>query len=208
MTQLHGCDVSHYQAPGLVDWQTQDFGIVKFTDGTRCDKRSLEHVARIREAGKIVGGYHFCRVDSKPAAQVEAFRAVAGGANLGCGDILPCIDLEDYPGHKLAPADSPALEAIARGLEDLYGGVIVYTSRLFWTRLGKPAWILERPLWVAHYSAEGSTSLLRAPATPANMSWRIWQCRVGPLDRAVQNSRHPRAVDQNLATDPLPLIGE
>lgn len=207
MTLLQGCDVSHYQGPSLVDWATQDFGIVKFTDGIRKTKRSIEHIAKIRAAGKVAGGYHFCRVDSTPDAQIEAFWAVARDAGLGCGDLLPCIDIEDYPGHAIAPSDSPAFEAIAVGFEALFGGVVVYTSRRYWAQIGKPSWILSRPLWVAHYPAEGSTSLLQAPATPANMPWRIWQCRVGPLGNSVQDSKHPKAVDQNIATNPLPLIG-
>lgn len=204
MSLLRGCDVSDYQLPTLVDWSTQDFGIVKATDGKRRMKRTVEHVQRIRSAGKLVGLYHFLRSDQSVEAQADAF----GLALQECGgiDIAPALDVEDYPGHKIGPDDAQTASAFL----DRFPGVqwMIYISNQDWLRMGKPSWMLDHPLWVPHYPANGSTSLLKGPSTPNGAAWRIWQCRVGPLDRALQHDKHPKAVDQNLAVDPLPRYGE
>lgn len=207
MTLLYGCDVSTYQSPALVDWTKRDFGIVRATYGTSRDKRALEHVARIRGAGKTVGLYHFFRADQAVAKQADTFLQVAHEAGLGPGDILPCIDVEDFPGHQLGPGDTMALAAFEAALKG-FGGVVYYVTQRDWHRLGKPAWMLEKPLWVAHYPSKGSTKPLAKPATPNAAPWRIWQWLVGPLGVSLQQHDHPQAVDQNVATSPLPTIGE
>jgi len=211
VTLLTGCDVSKFQHPSLVDWGRQDFGIVRATYGTSIDKSSTEHVKRIRAAGKVVGMYHFFRADQDPHKQFDAFASTARSCGLTAGDLLPCIDIEDFPGHSVGadPAtDVRVCKEFARRLQSEYGGSIIYTTQRDWHRLGKPGWFLEHPLWVAHYPRKGSTSPLTRPATPANAPWRIWQCLVGPLGQNLQAHDHPQAVDQNLATDPLPLVGE
>lgn len=208
MSLLRGCDVSVFQSPGLVDWRAQDFGIARATYGTKADKTALEHVKRIRAAGKTVGLYHFFRADQAVTAQVDAFAAVATAAGLTAGDLLPCIDVEDYPGHTIGPLDVPSLTLLDEQIRNHFGGSIIYTTQRDWHRLGKPAWYLERPLWVAHYPKAGSTLPLANAATPAGVPWRIHQCIVGPIVAGgwKQDPTNPIAVDQNLALSPLPLI--
>jgi GH25 family lysozyme M1 (1,4-beta-N-acetylmuramidase) len=218
VTMLHGCDVSTFQSPGLVDWTKQDFGIVRATYGTRPDAKTVQHVERIRAAGKVVGLYHFFRPDQNIDAQVEEFCKQAEACNLFTGDMLPCVDIEDYPDKfsgstavhwaPVAPAWVDTLARLVENLEVRFGGSILYVTQRDWHRLGKPEWVLERPLWVANYPGKGATSPLKAPATPAGKPWRIWQWLVGPLDKQLQDHTSSRAVDQNVATSPLPLIGD
>lgn len=206
MTLLKGCDVSVFQAPTLVPWRDYDFGICRATYGKSPDKKVLQHVEAIRNGGAVLGLYHFFRADQDVDQQYDVFRSVAQQAGLGVGELLPCIDIEDFPGHTIGPADAPKAEAFAARCDTDFGGAIIYITQRDWHRLGKPAWVLDRPLWVAHYPGKGSTSILTKPATPNGAPWRIWQCMVGRLGTGTQDHTDKLAVDQNLASDPLPLI--
>lgn len=206
MTLLKGCDVSVFQAPSMVNWRDFDFGIARATYGKSPDKRVRSHAESIRKGGAVLGLYHFFRADQDPYEQSDAFREVAAGVNLGVGDMLPCVDVEDFPGHTISPADLPTLFMFVDNCRIEFGGAIIYITQRDWHRLGKPEWILKYPLWVAHYPGKGSTSILSKPATPNGAPWRIWQCMVGPLGQSLQKHDDPKAVDQNLASDPLPLI--
>ena len=216
MTLLYGCDVSTFQAPGLVDWTKKDFGIVRATYGTRADGKCVSHVERIRAAGKTVGLYHFFLPKVDATAQIDAFSKMADAARLGPGDMLPCIDIEDYPNKfsgstpigyaSVSTSWEDTLLMLVEAFEKVFGGTILYVTQRDWARLGKPSWVLQRPLWVANYPGKGATSPLKAPATPGGCPWRIWQWLVGPLDKQLQDHTDPRAVDQNIASSPLPLI--
>jgi hypothetical protein len=228
--RLYGCDVSDYQDPKLVDWTKQDFGIVKATDGKRSMRKTFFHVERIRAAnvsaptvknpgfvsvyeprGCVLGLYHFLRADSSIQDQFQAFANVAIACKLGAGDLFPCIDIEDYPGYSLdrdPQGHAERAREFALFCRETFGGAILYIKAYDWKRLGKPGWMLEYPLWVAHYPREGSTQHLIAPAAIAGRSYRIWQRMVGPLGQTLQKSKDPRAVDQNIATAPLPLIAD
>lgn len=216
MSLLYGCDVSTFQSPGLVDWRTKDFGIVRATYGTRIDGKCVQHAERIRAAGKTLGLYHFFLPKQDLAKQLDAFLKVADEAKFGAGCILPCIDIEDYPDKfsgntptHYAPVSPEWCEPLAEfvaDLDGLFGGCVLYVTQRDWARLGKPSWVLQRPLWVANYPRKGATSPLKAPATPGGCPWRIWQWLVGPLNKQLQDHTDPRAVDQNVASNPLPLI--
>lgn len=209
MPILTGCDVSVFQPSLLVDWRGYDFGIVRATYGKNPDKSTLAHVARIRVAEKKVGLYHFFRADQPVQAQFDAFVDRCEACKIGAGDIVPAVDVEDFPGHTIGPNDVAALSQFCELLRSQFDCLpLIYITQRDWHRLGKPAWVLDHPLWVAHYPGYGSTSPLAKPATPNGAPWRIWQCLVGPLDRRIQKHDDPKAVDQNFASDPLPLIAE
>lgn len=212
-----GCDVSTFQAPGLVPWSNYDFGIVRSTYGVRRDKKTEQHAARIREAGIPLGLYHFFLPNQSIEDQIAKFLEVASLVKLGEGDILPCIDVEAYPDQfkgtvpthwvDVCPAWEPKLLEFAKGLEEKFGQCVFYITQRDWHLLGKPEWVLKCPLWVAHYPKTGSTSPLAKPATPGNKAYAIWQYLVGPLGKTLQDPLTAGAVDQNIANE-LPLIGE
>ena len=209
MTLLTGCDVSVYQPLALVDWSRQDFGIARATYGKSPDKSTVGHIERIRKAGKKVGLYHFFRADQAVDLQFAAFWSRCVDCSITTGDIVPAIDVEDFPSHTIGPSDINALRVFCNLISGAFGcKPLIYITQRDWHRLGKPAWILEHPLWVAHYPGYGSLSPLAKPATPNGAPWRVWQCLVGPLDRRIQKHNDPKAVDQNFASDPLPTIGE
>jgi len=216
MTILRGCDVSTFQAPTLVDWSKQDFGIVRATYGTRKDGKAKLHADKIRAAGKVLGLYHFFLPNTDLQAQLDAFCEVANTVSLHDGDILPCVDIEAYPDKfngsvpthyaPVAPAWNDTLVKFVKLLQLEFGGFMPYITQRDWAMLGKPDWVLTRPLWVANYPKKGSTSPLKAPATPGNRPYAIWQLMVGPLGKSLQDASSPVAVDQNITSGPLPLI--
>jgi GH25 family lysozyme M1 (1,4-beta-N-acetylmuramidase) len=216
MTILRGCDVSTFQSPALVNWSNYDFGIVRSTYGSRVDGKVEQHASKIRAAGKTLGLYHFFLPKTGIQAQLDAFCSVAKKVSLGDGDILPCVDIEAYPDQfkgavathwaQVDPSWNEPLVEFVMLLEKEFGRSIPYITQRDWSLLGKPEWVLQRPLWVANYPKKGSTSPLKAPATPGLRPYAIWQLMVGPLNKTLQDHTSPVAVDQNIAPAPLPLI--
>jgi hypothetical protein len=184
MDHSYGIDVSHYQstvAPGGVPWSLLkqsgcSFAMVRATYGTSRDERATEHVRAARAVGMAVGLYAFFRIAQPVTDQLAAFCAQALACGIRVGDIAPACDIEDdgSTGPKVVPAWADAAAVFVGGLVANFGETLVYITQRDFGRLGKPAWVLDRPLWVAHYSAAAK------PATPAGADWAIWQHRVGP----------------------------
>jgi hypothetical protein len=60
--------------------------------------------------------------------------------------------------------------------------------------------VLERPLWVAHYTQASK------PATPGNKPYAIWQRTVGPYNPdGPGGAIKPMLLDQNVSDGPLPM---
>lgn len=191
----------------MVNWASLDFGIVRATYGKWADPQAAFHMAQIRAGKAVPGLYAFFRGDQDPTEQADTFFKVAQLVHLGAGDLIPWVDVEDFPGHQIGPSDMAALENFVDQLDSLFAcSVGIYISQRFWHQLGKPAWILDRPLWVPHYPKEGATQPLAKPATPNGVPWRIWQRMVGPLGQQLQAPKHPRAIDQDVAIAPLPVL--
>ncbi len=209
MSRMYGCDVSHYQstkAPGGVPWsllaQTARFVIVRATYGTFRDPAMVDHVRAARAVGMKVGLYHFFRPTQSVDAQLAAFCAQALACGLRAGDIAPALDLEDDPKvSEISPAwEAPAREMIDRLVAN-FGEAMVYITQRDFGRMGKPSWILDRPLWTAHYTGAPK------PATPGNKACAIWQHRVGPYAAdGPGGAFKPMVLDQNRADGPLPLV--
>jgi hypothetical protein len=199
-----------------VNWNNYDFGIAKATYGARKDAKTVLHAEKIRAAGKTLGIYHFFLPNTAVQAQLDAFYEVATAVSLGDGDIVPCIDIEAYPDKfkgkvpthycQVSPSWAEPLTEFIYQIEKRFGSCMPYITQLDWSLLGKPSWLLQRPLWVAHYPKIGSTVPLKAPATPGNRPYTIWQLMVGPLGKSLQDPQNPAAVDQNVSNGPLPLI--
>lgn len=180
-SQQYGVDVSHYQAPnapGGIRWSALaasgcSFAMVRATYGTSRDPSAAQHVAQARAAGIAVGLYHFFRFSQSITDQLAAFGSVALACAIRVGDIAPAIDIEDDGGPVL-PSWSDSACVLAQGMTANFGDCTIYITQRGFGELGKPAWVLERGLWVAHYTGAP------APATPGNADWDMWQHRVGP----------------------------
>ena len=207
MTRAFGVDVSHFQnttAPAGVSWTTigqkSSFAIVRATYGTSKDASAVAHVKNARAAGLQVGLYHFFRSTQSVADQLDAFCAQAIACGVGMGDIAPALDVEDDLTAKLDPSWETGISALTDGLLTEFGECMIYITQRDFGRLGKPAWILDRPLWVAHYTQAAK------PATPGNKPCAIWQRTVGPYNPGGPGGAiKPMLLDQNVADGPLPL---
>jgi lysozyme len=205
---LAGIDVSHYQSPSAVPWQALAdagaFCIVRATYGTKRDEMASNHVSRARAHGVRVGVYHFFRASLPVRAQLDAFREAAFAADYGKPlDVVPAIDWEDDGKAPIAPEHAPLAEELCGEVAQAFGQVpLLYITQRDWSRVGRPLWALNYPLWVAHYS---SASRLQ-PATPAGAPWAIWQHRVGPFDlKGPHGYYSPALYDHNVANF-LPLL--
>jgi hypothetical protein len=125
---------------------------------------------------------------------------VAWSCKVGSGDIIPALDIEDDLTAKLDPSWSEKASAVIDGLMIEFGDAMVYITQRDFGRLGKPAWVLDRPLWVAHYTNAA------APATPGDKPFTIWQRRVGPFaPDGLGGAIKPMLLDQNVCDVALPL---
>jgi len=205
---LHGCDISEFQAPHLIP-QMIDFAIVRATFGRRKDKRAPAHVAalRKREACRI-GLFHFFTDFDPVDEQLCAFSEMAEQCEIGVGDIVPHVDVEDTTGkgsNPPVPAWCSPLFALNVALRDIFGASGHYVSQHDWLLLGSPPWMLEGSLWVPHWRRTPGL-----PASPGGVTPRIWQYGVGPWNprkfAAVDGWKHPKAIDHDCVITELPLI--
>jgi GH25 family lysozyme M1 (1,4-beta-N-acetylmuramidase) len=198
-------DVSHHQDPAAVPWEEMRGRVshvyVRGTYGMRPDERFGEHVSRARGIGAQVGGYHFYRRTQSAGAQIEAFLAVCRNAGVGPGDLAPALDLEAEPGQHVDPSWDTGARAASDILTRLCGESLVYVTRADWHLLGAPAWVLHRPLWVAHYTPRP------APASPGGQRPVMWQHRVGPFFPEGAGGVFdgpPMVLDQSRVLEPVP----
>lgn len=201
----HGVDVSHHQSPDSVPWKhvamESSFAYVRATYGTAKDRATAKHVERARGVGMRVGLYHFFRMVQNITDQLRALKEQAEACAYGVGDLAPVLDIEDDPKvADVAPAWSESAAQVASAIRAHFGECVVYITQRDWGRLGRPRWVLDRPLWVAHWTSA------EKPATPGGRPWALWQYRVGPYVAGGPGGVHaPQALDHNWATEPLPV---
>ena len=180
---LYAIDVSHHQSPRALDWAGMraagcDLCIVRLTYGTRKDELAKEHAKLARDNGFAIGAYTFARPTQPVADQYQAFWEAAEAIGYGkVEDVIPALDIEDdTASHPIGPEHAAFFEEFAALFQGAQGAYAYITQR-DWGRLGKPGWVLEMPLFVAHYASPTR----KEPATPNGMPWDIWQHRVGPF---------------------------
>lgn len=210
MNKPYGIDVSHHQNPASLPWpvfaESSSFCIVRGSYGTMKDRVTLEHLKRARAFGLKTGLYHFYRPSQDPGDQLAVFRLQLDAARIVEGDIVPTIDVEadplPKPGMHVDLTWQAGVRFMLDALVEQYGDAMVYITQREFGMLGKPAWLLERPLWVAHYTGAAK------PATPGNKAAVIWQHRVGPYvpNGAGGYVKERPELDQNRLLGELPLV--
>jgi hypothetical protein len=210
MTNRYGIDVSQWQdpaAPAGYPWpllsERASFSIARASYGTRPDARAQAHTQAARLEAMQVGLYHFFCVKQPIVAQLDVFCAVAVKCGIGAGDILPALDVEDDGPNKVGPDWEPLVRQAVDLLSSEFGGAMLYLTQAAWIQMGRPAWMLEHPLWVAHYTNAPK------PLSPGDLRPAIWQNRVGPFNPGApfvaREATRPNAIDHNVAVDALPL---
>lgn len=219
MTIGYCIDVARHQDPATLPWNLYrgnvDAVIVRMTNGVTLDRRAIAHAAKTREIGAKLGAYSFFRSEQPIGDQFAALQVATDSCHLTASDIVPALDIEDDEpnGNLIAPAWSSKAEDLAGRIVEEWGDCLIYVTQRDFGRLGKPEWVLHRPLWCANYR-EGK------PATPAGMPCVMWQHRVGnfwpagpggAFDGPKQPKSPPKAIapliDQSRILAPLPLVG-
>ncbi|MDP4098976.1 glycoside hydrolase family 25 protein [Paenibacillus sp. P96] len=174
-TDAEGIDASRYQ--GSINWRKvradgKSFAFVKASQGQSYVDPTFEtNVKGAKEAGVLIGAYHFLDATSVSAARLEArhfaevLERVGGAAVL---DLPPVLDYETNPAGLSKSAISSVAKAFLTDLEDLTGNrPIIYSgnsfSSNFDTSLG------SYKLWVARYSTSTPYD------SPAWKQWDFWQ---------------------------------
>lgn len=209
-----GIDLSHHQVAASQPWSRYerkvDFVICRASyGGLLRDRQVVQHMQHARAIGAKVGLYQFFRPTQSVDQHWDQLRAVADLVRLGEGDIVPALDIEQDPlpgphGIPVSPAWAPKCEELVGRIVEAFGDAMVYITQREWGLLGKPRWVLARPLWVAHYTGAAK------PATPDDVEPTIWQYRVGPFDPQGPGGydKAKPELDHNRGLKPLPLIGQ
>jgi hypothetical protein len=182
------------------------FLYVRATYGTTKDRRVREHFARAKDAGIPVGLYAFFRATQTVTDQIDVLDEVAELVDYGPGDLVPALDIEKDVSRVVEPWWSTPAQVLTQLMMAHWGECLIYMTQREWADMGKPHWVLERPLWVAHWTKD------LEPATPGHRPWTMWQYRVGPFDPDTDNrkteAKHPKALDHNMARQLLTIRHE
>ena len=171
-------ELSHWQR--YVDFaRAKEAGIaaaiLKASEGVGgVDPRYAERAAAARQAGLLLGAYHFLD-GSDGVAQAEHFLATAG-ADGDCAGLLLALDFEPDPAGASATPDIAA--AAAAHIRDRLGRwPVLYVGR---STLTEPHELLARcPLWLPEYGD-------RPVCPPGWRQWVLWQHTDGRLGASPQ----------------------
>jgi len=152
---LYGIDISKWQeqTPSLAG---KSFVFIRASIGIMTDERYSQHYQNVREAGLVVGAYHFNATELSVKEQVETFLAKAKDA-----DIL-ALDVE---GPEMQFTDAQARSFIYQ---------VHQAGRkigLYHSLSGYPRDLGQDFRWVAAWRV-----------IPPDINWDFWQYRGSPLD--------------------------
>jgi GH25 family lysozyme M1 (1,4-beta-N-acetylmuramidase) len=168
---LHGMDVSAYQS-STYDTEGAAFVFIKTTEGRSYVNPKLgAQTARARDAGLVVGFYHFLW-PGNTGAQAEYF---VKHAPLKAGDIL-AVDWETTSeGTHASNADK---DLFIRKVKDLRPAhqVVLYTNRDYWLNVDTTSYAGDG-LWIADYVPAGKPRI--------KARWRFHQYTSEPHDKNV-----------------------
>jgi len=166
--EVHGIDVSHYQAQ--INWDTISqqnisFAFVKATEGaTHVDTLFSHNWTEMDRVGLKRGAYHFFRPQTSPVAQAQNF---IEQVKMNDGDLPPVLDVEvrdDISKRRLIDAVRTWLIIV----ETRYDvKPILYTNIKFYNRY-LAGHFNEYPIWIARYNTI-------EPRLACGREWDFWQ---------------------------------
>jgi GH25 family lysozyme M1 (1,4-beta-N-acetylmuramidase) len=174
---LHGVDVSSHNPS--YDPKGLDFVIVKATEGrSYVNPRRADQAAKAREAGCVVGFYHFLRAGRglRPARIAAQARYFVKHCEARDGDIL-ALDWETDP--KGRRATSAQKDKFLREVKKLRPGhrVLLYVNSSLWKDPGTTDHVGDG-LWIADYREAGEPRI-------GDDEWLFHQYTSKPLDKNV-----------------------
>lgn len=170
MNLVEGVDVSHWQKPQ--DWHKhkadgKQFVFVKATEGVGyVDPMFKAHVQGARNAGLLVGAYHFFRPSLPYAIQAEHFLTTCSAVTL---DLPPALDMETMDNASAEAVTVSSLLWLAEVGTSVRKTPIVYSGLYFINGLHNPRGFAKYPLWIPQYRN-------RMPTLPLPYTkWTFWQ---------------------------------
>jgi GH25 family lysozyme M1 (1,4-beta-N-acetylmuramidase) len=185
-TTIEGIDVSHWQ--NTINWTAvagagKKFAIIKASDGQvqtdgtlYIDPLFATNHAKAKAAGLWTGAYHFARPGANANDAIIEADHFAAVANLGAGDLMPALDLEDSGGLSVTALQAWVTSFVDEVTARVGARPMIYTSPAFWKKyMGDSRALADagyKTLWIAHW---GVTS----PTIPASNwgghGWTFWQ---------------------------------
>ncbi len=176
---ITGIDVSKYQ--GKIDFKkVKAAGIhyvfVRATEGiTYQDAFIKQNIEEAREAGLVIGAYHFYETDDDPVSQLNNFTSMV---TLQAGDLPPVVDIEKL--HDNDQIDlTQNIQTYLNGLERHYKiKPIIYSGKNFANKYITT--FSDYPLWLAEYQS-------LYPTLPQGWDkWTFWQySQTGKVDGVI-----------------------
>lgn len=172
---VQGVDVSSYQ--GSIDWEmiaskNLQFAFIKATEGSGfVDSFFEQNFHGARNAGLVVGAYHFFSFDSPGKTQADNFIRTVPKVD---GTLPPVIDLEFYGAYSTKEQAPPSQEVVLEQLQILltrlsehYGQQpIIYTTEKMYDQYLNGV-DLACDFWISDVISE--------PSLPDGKPWRFWQ---------------------------------
>ncbi|MEO0228325.1 MAG: GH25 family lysozyme [candidate division WOR-3 bacterium] len=174
---VRGVDVSGYQHPGgkQIDWSQvykagYTFAFIKATEGTSyTNSYFTTDVNNGRNAGILMGVYHFARPDKGNDAKAEAeYFIKTAGEYLKEGYLRPVLDVEKAGNLSKKELSEWVKEWMETVEKETNIEPILYTYSSF-GRDNLDDSVTQYDLWIAHYTARES------PDTANWGSWNFWQ---------------------------------
>ena len=166
---VHGLDCSHWQK--TLNWKAlkesgYEFAFIKATEGgTYKDPMFLSHAKAAKDAGLLIGAYHYLRPKTEVTKQIDNFLESVGKADL---DLPHVLDLEDTDGLS-APMVTQSALLWCEATTTVKSPPIIYTGLYFVNDLKNPKEFAKYPLWIAQYRN-------RPPTIPRPFEkWTFWQ---------------------------------
>lgn len=173
MSFIYGIDVSAYQGSNITELlDDRDFCFVKITEGSHTvDSGWSGRINQVRDAGLVVGAYHFAHPENSVSGDADHFVTTYGPA-LQPGDLI-ALDWEATGGlsrsANTAWKDSWISRVQAAFPNNLVG---LYCNTNYWLNQDVSSEYGDF-LWIASYGTSD-------PGIQAD--WKIWQYTSSPVD--------------------------
>ncbi|MFE5208560.1 glycoside hydrolase family 25 protein [Streptomyces sp. NPDC056600] len=178
---LHGIDVSSHQSASY-DTDGLAFVIVKATEGRSYVNPKMEaQVERAREAGLVVGFYHFLW----PGHITEQAEHFAEQDLVEPGDLLACDWETTSRGTRASNAEKDRFIRKVKSLKPR-NRTLLYCNRTFWLRHDRTSYAGDG-LWIAHYGVAKGKPGVKA-------KWLVHQYTDDPVDKNVARFRSADAL--------------
>lgn len=166
--EVHGLDVSHYQA--IVDWEEVvkndiEFTFVKATEGEELkDSLFTRNWSELKKVGIKRGAYHFFRPTLSALQQARNFMEAV---KLEPGDLPPVLDVE-VTNNASATVVINRVRSWLELVEKHYKvRPIIYTNLKFYEKYIAKSFP-DYPIWIARYN-------YAVPKLSNHSQWQFWQ---------------------------------